>query len=62
MFKDATRAVTLVAAAMADAEFDVARLAQRAGEDWMTMTELADTLARDHGLPFRPGACDRGAS
>src|SRR6185436_13108748 len=27
----------------------------RAGENWITMTELADTLARDHGLPFRAG-------
>jgi len=54
-FKDATRAVSLVAAAMADAEFDVALMRRRAGENWVTITELADTLARDHGLPFRAG-------
>jgi argininosuccinate lyase len=53
MFKDATRAVSLVAAAMADAEFDVEKLAERAGQQWITITELADTLARDHGLPFK---------
>ena len=53
MFKDAARAVSLVAAAMAGAEFDVARLAERAGQNWITVTELADTLARDRGLPFR---------
>jgi argininosuccinate lyase len=53
MFKDAARAVSLVAAAMTGAEFDVDKLAERAGENWITVTELADTLARDHGLPFR---------
>lgn len=53
MFRDATRAVTLVAAAMRGADFDTARLAARAGEGGTTLTELADTLVRDHGLPFR---------
>jgi argininosuccinate lyase len=52
MFRDAMRAVNLVAAAMASAEFDAARLEVRAGEGWTTLTELADTLVRDHGLPF----------
>ena len=52
-YRDATRAVTLVAAAMRGADFDVARLAARAGEGGTTLTELADTLVRDHGLPFR---------
>jgi argininosuccinate lyase len=55
MFTDAARAVTLVAAAMGGAEFDVAALAARASQNWITITELADTLARDHGLPFRAG-------
>jgi len=55
MFRDAARAVALVAAAMADAEFNVAKLAERAAQNWITITELADTLARDHGLPFRDG-------
>jgi len=55
MFRDAARAVTLVAAAMAGATFDVDRLAARASQNWITITELADTLARDHGLPFRVG-------
>src|SRR5712691_1460718 len=53
MFRDATRAVKLVAAAVATAEFDAARLEARAGEGWTTLTELADTLVRDHGVPFR---------
>ena len=53
MFRDATRAVKLVAAAMATAEFDAGRLEAHAGEGWTTLTELADTLVREHGLPFR---------
>jgi len=53
MFRDATRAVKLVAAAMTTAEFDAARLEAKAGDGWTTLTELADTLVRDEGLPFR---------
>jgi argininosuccinate lyase len=53
MFRDATRTVKLVAAAMRTAEFDAARLEARAAEGWTTLTELADTLVRDHGIPFR---------
>ena len=53
MFRDATRAVRLVAAAMSSAEFDAEALEARAGDGWTTLTELADTLVREHGLPFR---------
>jgi len=53
MFRDATRAVKLVAAAMTTAVFDAARLEARAADGWTTLTELADTLVRDEGLPFR---------
>src|SRR5438874_2309380 len=53
MFRDATRAVKLVAAAMTTAEFDATRLEARAADGWTTLTELADTLVRDHNLPFR---------
>jgi argininosuccinate lyase len=53
MFRDATRAVRIAAAAMTTAEFDAAQLEARAGEGWTTLTELADTLARDRNLPFR---------
>jgi argininosuccinate lyase len=52
MFHDACRAITLVGAAMAGADFDAATLARRAGEGWITITELADTLVREHGLAF----------
>jgi argininosuccinate lyase len=53
MFRDATRAITLVAAAMASAEFAADRLEARARDGWITVTELADSLTRDHGLAFR---------
>jgi argininosuccinate lyase len=53
MFRDAVRTVRLVAAAMRTAEFDAGRLEARAGDGWTTLTELADTLVREHGLPFQ---------
>ena len=53
MFNDADRAVRLVAAAMATATFDRGQLASRAEQGWITVTELADTLTRDHGVPFK---------
>jgi argininosuccinate lyase len=53
MFRDAVRAVTLVAAALKDAEFDVARLEAQAAVGGTTLTELADHLVRRHGLPFK---------
>jgi argininosuccinate lyase len=53
MFKDAKRALLLVAAAMADAQFNREKLAERAEQNWITVTELADTLAREHGAPFK---------
>jgi argininosuccinate lyase len=52
-FKDATRAITLVAAAMKGAQFNTTRMAGRAQEGLITVTELADTLARERGIPFR---------
>jgi argininosuccinate lyase len=53
VFWDATRAVRLLAAAMASAEFDVRKAEARASQGWITLTELADVLARDHRLPFQ---------
>ncbi len=55
MFTDARRAVRLVAAALEEAEFDERKMAERAELGWITVTELADTLARDRDLPFREG-------
>jgi argininosuccinate lyase len=51
-FHDTRRGVALLAAAMYEATFDTAKMAARAGMSWVTATELADTLAREHGLPF----------
>ena len=53
MFRDARRAVTLVDATLGGAEFDVARLESRAAEGGTTLTELADHLVRQHGVPFK---------
>jgi argininosuccinate lyase len=52
MFKDALRAVTLVDASMRGAQFDVERLEAKTAENGITLTELADHLAREHRLPF----------
>jgi argininosuccinate lyase len=40
---------------MSTATFDRDRLAARAEQGWITVTELADTLARDEGVPFKAG-------
>ena len=61
MFRDATRAVKLVAAAMSTAEFDAARLEARAGDGWTTLTELADTLVARSRPAVQDGARDRRA-
>ena len=55
MFNDADRTLRLVTAAMSTARFDRERLAARAEKGWITVTELADTLARDEGVPFKTG-------
>jgi len=53
MFADASRALRLLAGILRTAEVDRERLASRAGADFMTVTELADTLVRQAGLSFR---------
>lgn len=50
---DAARAVGLLSAALRGAEFDRVKLEARASCGGITTTELADALARDHGLPFQ---------
>jgi argininosuccinate lyase len=52
-FRDGARAIRLVGAAMSQATFDEARMAERAATGGTTVTELADTLSRTYGLPFR---------
>lgn len=51
-FRDSSRMIRLVAAALNGADFNVERMRQRAGENWIAITELADTLVREQGLPF----------
>jgi argininosuccinate lyase len=52
-FKDAIRAVSLVASAMSGAQFNTDRMAERATKGLITVTELADTLVREREIPFR---------
>ena len=53
MFADALRALKLLAGAMSTAEVDRAHLARRAAREFLTVTELADTLVRKEGMGFR---------
>jgi argininosuccinate lyase len=53
MFRDATRAVKLLAATLRTVTLDPVRLEARAADGWTTLTEVADTLVRDHDVPFR---------
>jgi argininosuccinate lyase len=52
-FRDATRAIRLLDAAVRTVEFDVRTLEDRASRGWITLTELADTLVRDHAVSFK---------
>ncbi len=53
MFADAHRALRLLAGALATAQVDTALMAHRARRNFLTVTELADTLVRREGLSFR---------
>jgi argininosuccinate lyase len=53
MFADARRALRLLAGALGTAQVDAAVMAGRARRDFLTATELADTLVRREGLSFR---------
>lgn len=50
---NAQACVTLYTAVLATMKLNEAHLRQRAGEGFTTATELADTLVREAGLPFR---------
>ena len=52
-FADANRALRLFAGLMEHVEVDRERLRRRAACDFLTVTELADTLVRSEGLSFR---------
>jgi argininosuccinate lyase len=53
MFTDGLRAVNLLTATLRNATFDVARLEARAAIGGTTLTELADHLVREQGVPFK---------
>jgi len=53
MFADAERALRLFAGVMANTEVDRERLARLANDNFLTVTELADTLVRGENLSFR---------
>ena len=50
--RDAIRAVSLLGHALDAAEFNLDLLRQRAEESFITVTELADTIARRDAVPF----------
>ena len=50
--RDAIRAVSLLANTLGAAEFNIELLAKRAEDNFITVTELADTLVRTDKLPF----------
>jgi argininosuccinate lyase len=51
--RDADRAVTLFASTLRSATFNFDVLKKRAGENFIAVTELADTIVRKENLPFR---------
>jgi argininosuccinate lyase len=53
MFHDAHRAVSLLAAVMLHTDVDKQKLRSRANRDFLTVTELADTLVRCEKISFR---------
>ncbi len=50
--RDANRSVSLFGATMKAATFNLDTLKKRAGENFITVTELADTIVRRENLPF----------
>ena len=53
MTAEALRALRLVGGVIGSCEVNVARMAERANADFLSVTELADTLVRSEGLSFR---------
>ncbi|MEN6611664.1 MAG: argininosuccinate lyase [Methanoregulaceae archaeon] len=51
--QDAAISLRILGDLLESAKFDTARMAEEAGKGFSTATELADTLVRNHGLPFR---------
>jgi argininosuccinate lyase len=51
--QDTVRPLRLLAAALSTASFDRPMLERRAGEGWITITDLSDALVSREGIPFR---------
>ena len=51
--RDAKESLRLLIDMLSSATFDTERMKEEAGKGFSTATELADTLVRDYGLPFR---------
>jgi argininosuccinate lyase len=52
-FTDAQRALALLAGVLTEATFDIDRMRARASRNFITVTEVADTLVRQCGLSFQ---------
>jgi argininosuccinate lyase len=52
-FEDAQRSLKLLAGVLQEIEFATDRMALGAGANFLTVTELADTLVRETGMSFR---------
>ena len=50
---DTVRALRIFSGVMESCQVNEARMAERAASDFLTVTELADTLVRTEGLSFR---------
>lgn len=51
--RDAKESLRLLIDMLSSATFDIARMKEEAGKGFSTATELADTLVRSYGVPFR---------
>jgi argininosuccinate lyase len=51
--RDAKESLRLLIDMLSTATFDTARMKEEAGKGFSTATELADTLVRSYGIPFR---------
>jgi argininosuccinate lyase len=51
-FEDGVRALRIMSGAMAECQVNVERMSERAHADFLSVTELADTLVRGEGISF----------
>jgi argininosuccinate lyase len=52
-FEDGERSIRLLSGVLSEAEFNTSRMAAAADENFLSVTELADTLVRTAGMSFR---------